>query len=112
MSRAVQKVSSRFFPYLMISFVHFISLIYNFLLGGIFSTAFDERRITMAREKEGYRATFGYLAERYPMLISKSQACEILKVSYPHLRKLISANRIKCDKGKIPLGSMASYICG
>jgi hypothetical protein len=39
----------------MISFVHFISLIYNFLLEGIFSTAFDERRITMAREKEGYR---------------------------------------------------------
>ena len=66
----------------------------------------------MGREKEGYREMLAMLCEEHPMLMSKKEACPLLSVSLPHLNKLISQGKIKYDNGKIPIGSIASYLCG
>lgn len=65
----------------------------------------------MSREKEGYREMLAILAPKYPMLLTRLQAGEILGVSQPHLRKLIQKKRIAVKDGKIPIGSVISYSC-
>ncbi len=66
----------------------------------------------MAREKENYREMLAFLTQRYPMLLNKGQAIEVLGISRPHLRKIIAKGHIKEQDGKIPIGSVASYLCG
>lgn len=66
----------------------------------------------MAREKEGYRDMLVLLLEKYPATLSRVQAGEILSISQPHLRKLIQKKHITVKDGKIPIGSIASYLCG
>lgn len=67
----------------------------------------------MPREKEGFRDVLSLLIEKnYPAMLTKTQAGEILGVSQPHLRKMIQRNHIVVVDGKIPIGSVASYICG
>lgn len=66
----------------------------------------------MPREKEGYRQMLEMLSKDHPLLMSKKEACPVLGISLPHLNKLIAQNKIKYDNGKIPIGSLASYLCG
>ncbi|MGM9551956.1 MAG: hypothetical protein ACI3XA_06825 [Clostridia bacterium] len=66
----------------------------------------------MSREREGYREMLMYLAERYPMTMTKKQAREALGVSFTHLQKMIENKHIVVVDGKIPIGSVAKYLCG
>ena len=66
----------------------------------------------MPREKEGYRDMLSILMERYPMLLTKKQVCEILDLSFQTVCKLIAKGKLTCDAGKIPIGSLARYLCG
>ena len=66
----------------------------------------------MPREKEGYREMLALLCAKHPMLMSKKEACPILGISIPHLNKLIAQDKITYDNGKIPIGSIAKYLCG
>ena len=66
----------------------------------------------MGREKENYRATLQFLSEKYPMLMAKIQVAEALGISRTHLDKVIRKGHIKVQDGKIPIGSVASYLCG
>ena len=66
----------------------------------------------MAREKQGYRDILSMLMEQYPATMTRLMAAEILNVSPKHLRKIIKKGHIKVQDGKIPIGSIASYLCG
>lgn len=66
----------------------------------------------MPREKEGYRDMLIILLEKYPPTMSRTQAAEALGVSRPHLNKIIQKQHLKIQDGKIPIGSVASYLCG
>lgn len=64
-------------------------------------------------EKQGYREMLAFLSEKgYPMTLSKKEAQELLSVSHSHLSKIILRGHIKLVDNKIPLGSIASYLCG
>lgn len=65
----------------------------------------------MAREKPTYRDTFAVLAEKYPLTLTKKEAAKILDCSLNYLKKLMQDGYIKDKGGKIPLGSIASYLC-
>ena len=65
------------------------------------------------REKQGYREVLEFLTERgCPLLLTRSAAAEFLSISRPHLNKLIREKAIKVQENKIPIGSIASYLCG
>lgn len=66
----------------------------------------------MPREKQNYRDMLLFLSEKYPPTMTRGQACEALGVSRPTLRTMIGKNHIKVQDGKIPIGSVASYLCG
>ena len=68
----------------------------------------------MPREKQKYRDMLQFLMERYTkMSLSKGETVDLLGITYPSLQKLIKKGEIKTDCcGKIPLGSLASYLCG
>lgn len=66
----------------------------------------------MPREKEGYREILMFISEKYGMTLQKKEACEALGVSLPHLNKMIKQGEIKFTYGKIPIGSIVSYLCG
>lgn len=64
-------------------------------------------------EKQGYREMLAFLSERgYKMTLSRKEAQEVLGVSHTHLAKMISRGHIKLIDNKIPLGSVARYLCG
>lgn len=65
----------------------------------------------MAREKDGFRELLEILMEKYPMLLSKGEACDALGCSRDHLRTVIMRGHIKVKDGKIPIGAIASYLC-
>ena len=66
----------------------------------------------MAREKPTYRDTLSWLFEKYGELAyNKGQVAEILKISRPHLNKLIREGKINIKGGQITIGSLASYLC-
>ncbi len=64
----------------------------------------------MGREREHYRDNLAYLAEKYPLVLQKKQAAEILGCSIEYLNKLICKKAIKEVCGKIPLGTIANYL--
>lgn len=67
----------------------------------------------MAREKENYRETLQFLkTEGFTLMMSKSDTAEKLGISRPTLDRLIEKGSIKVDEGFIPIGSLASYLCG
>lgn len=67
----------------------------------------------MPREKPNYRDMLQILLEKgYPMLLSKTQTAEALGISKKYLNKIISKGHLKAQDGKIPIGSIASYLCG
>lgn len=68
----------------------------------------------MPREKEGYRDMLAFLNEnkKLPLLLSRGQACEAMGVSRDYLAVLIAKGDIKLSESKIPIGSLARYLCG
>ena len=46
------------------------------------------------------------------MMLTKGMVAEALGISYPHLKKIINNGRLKVSDGKIPIGSLANYLCG
>ena len=68
----------------------------------------------MAREKQNYRENLDFLYQRYNKLsFLKKEVTDILDITYDSLRKMIRCGDLKEDScGKIPIGSLASYLCG
>ena len=68
----------------------------------------------MSREKQGYREMLCFLIndKSLPMTLTKKQAAEALDVSLTHLNTIISKGHLKIQDGKIPIGSLARYLCG
>ncbi len=68
----------------------------------------------MPREKPNYRDTLQFLTEKYTkMSLSKGETVDLLGITYPSLQKMIKKGELKADCcGKIPIGSLASYLCG
>ena len=65
------------------------------------------------REKTYYRDMLQFLTDKgYPMMMSRGQVTELLSVSRTTLAKAIKNGHIKVVDGKIPIGSVASYLCG
>lgn len=63
-------------------------------------------------EKKGYREMLEFLSSRYPLLLTRTQAAEILNVCPYTLRKIINKQNWKTVDKKIPIGVIASYLCG
>ena len=63
-------------------------------------------------EKKNYRETLAFLCERYPMTLTQKETAQVLGISLGYLTKLINAKKISLVCGKIPIGSVASYLCG
>ncbi len=64
-------------------------------------------------EKRHYREMLLFLKEQgCPMLSTRVQASKFLGMGQQNLRKEIAKGRIKLVDNKIPIGSLASYLCG
>ena len=68
----------------------------------------------MAREKEGYRETLELLitVKNCPLLLSYEQTADILGVCTKTVQRMINEKKLIRKQGGIPIGSVASYICG
>jgi hypothetical protein len=54
-----------------------------------------------------------FLTEKgYPMMMSRGQVTEMLGVSRSTLAVAIKNGHIKVIDGKVPIGSVANYLCG
>lgn len=66
----------------------------------------------MAREKQGYRDMLSILMEKYPATMTRGMVAQVIGVFPRHLSEIIKKGHIKVQDGKIPIGSVASYLCG
>lgn len=70
----------------------------------------------MAKEKEGYREMLAFLTSEkdVPLMMSRTQAANVLNISRTSIGNLIAGGYIALDKAtnKIPIGSIARYLCG
>lgn len=67
----------------------------------------------MAREKANYRETLAFLNEQgYPMLIPFKDVMTILGICRPTLVKLIKTDKLTAVCEKVPIGSLANFLCG
>lgn len=68
----------------------------------------------MPREKPEYRVMLSFLVDKrgFPLTMTKKQTAEAIGVSRVHLDKIIAKGHIKMQDGKVPVGSVASYLCG
>ena len=65
----------------------------------------------MPRELYGHRELFSYLAEKYPLMVSKSEAAKILEMSVETLRRLAVKGEIKVKDTQVALWEIARYMC-
>lgn len=65
----------------------------------------------MPRELYGQRELFGFLAEKYPLMVSKSEAAKILEMSVETLRRLSVRGEIKVKAKQVALWEIARYMC-
>lgn len=64
-------------------------------------------------EKQGYRAMLKFLNDKgVPMLLTRAEAAKFLGIGQQNLRKEIAKGKLKLQDNKIPIGSLASYLCG
>ncbi len=64
-------------------------------------------------EKSNYREMLLFLREQgCPMMSTRKEASSFLGICQQNLRREISKGRIKLCEDKIPIGSLASYLCG
>lgn len=69
----------------------------------------------MGREKEGYREMLYILNEqKIPKMLSRKKASEVIGISREKVAELIARGALEVDKAtnKIPIGSVARYLCG
>lgn len=68
----------------------------------------------MGREKPNYRETLSFLIDERgcPLVLNKRQTAELLGISRNKLYDLIDDGCIKQLGDKIPIGSIASFLCG
>ena len=65
------------------------------------------------REKANYRDMLQFLTDKgYPLMLTKKQTAEILNCGKNAVPRIISKGHLKVIDGKIPIGSVASYLCG
>ena len=65
------------------------------------------------REKANYRDMLQFLTEKgYPLMLTQKQTAEILNCGKNTVPRIISRGHLKVIDGKIPIGSVASYLCG
>ncbi len=64
-------------------------------------------------EKQGYREMLKFLNDKgCPMLSTRVEAAKLLGMGQQNLRKEIARGKLKIQDNKIPIGSLASYLCG
>ena len=68
----------------------------------------------MAREKANYRSMLSYLVDekKCPLVMNKVEVARVLGISRGKLDDMIFEGEIKMQSGKIPIGSVANYLCG
>ena len=68
----------------------------------------------MGREKATYRETLSFLIDERgcPLVLNKKQAAKLLGISRNKLYDLIGDGCIKEHSEKIPIGSIANFLCG
>lgn len=70
----------------------------------------------MAREKPNYRDMLSFLncEKNVPAMMTRGEAAGILGISRNSVNSLINGGQISIDKitNKIPIGSIARYLCG
>ncbi len=68
----------------------------------------------MAREKENYRSMLSFLIDekKCPLVMTKLETAKVLGVSRGKLDDMIFDGEIKMNGGRIPIGSVANYLCG
>lgn len=68
----------------------------------------------MPKRKEGVDEMLIFLSEEkgLPALASRGQVCDALGIGRDHLSRLIIKGKITLDENKIPIGSVARYLCG
>lgn len=62
-------------------------------------------------EKSTYREMLGSLTEKYPALLSKKEAAELLGVSARTVSRMINKHELRTVRGKITIGSLARLLC-
>ena len=64
-------------------------------------------------EKQGYREMLKFLNDKgCPMLSTRVDAAKFLGIGQQNLRKEIAKGKLKLQDNRIPIGSLASYLCG
>lgn len=66
----------------------------------------------MPREKAGQDVIFAELVKKNPVLLSREEAAELLRVSVNTVQRLTQRGKISSDNGRISLWSIAGYLCG
>lgn len=66
----------------------------------------------MGREKLGYREMIEFLSKDHPLAMTQKEAAECMGISQPHMRRLVNEGVIKVVCGKVPIGSVAHFLCG
>lgn len=68
----------------------------------------------MAREKPNYRDMLSFLTDekKCPLVMTKLETAKVLGISRGKLDDMIFEGEIKMQSGKIPIGSVANYLCG
>ena len=68
----------------------------------------------MAREKENYRSMLSYLIDEKgcSLVMTKKETAKTIGVSRGTLDLMIAEGDIKMQNGKIPIGTIANYLCG
>lgn len=64
-------------------------------------------------EKKGYREMLVFLSDKgVSMLCTRAEAAKVLGIGQQNLRKEIAKGKLKLQDNRIPIGSLASYLCG
>ncbi len=64
-------------------------------------------------EKANYREMLFFLKEQgCPLLCTRKEAGALLGMAEHNLRREIAKGKLKLADNKIPIGSIASYLCG
>lgn len=64
-------------------------------------------------EKNGYREMLSFLSEKdVPLLLTRAEAGKLLGIGQQNLRKEIAKGKLKLEDNRIPIGSIARYLCG
>lgn len=70
----------------------------------------------MGREKPNFRDMLNFLVSEKaaPLMLSRRQVARTLSISHSRVGELIARGALEVDKAtnKIPIGSVARYLCG